>query len=267
MHSGIVPAAVSFIPSAEPLMANCSDRHAWESGLERDVSLLSDRERQVLALLARSQDAKSIARTLQLSVHTVNEQLRAARQKLGVSSSREAARLLLESESGAPKILGDRQFGIGEKSGGGVKSAQPGMRALLFIAGACLMILLALLALTLADEGRRAAPAAQPALPSVVATSPRNGGTIAPGPYLLSVTFDQPMMDGYSFVQKSPETAADCDYHATQSADRRTFTVRCTAAAGKHYEVWFNGPPYMNFRGSSGMTARPQQLLFSVRDR
>lgn len=221
----------------------------------------------MLALLARSHDAKSIARTLQLSVHTVNEQLRAARQKLGVSSSREAARLLLESDGNSPKILGDRQIGIGERPSGSVKPGQPGMRALLFIAGACLMILLALLALTLSEESHRAAPPAQPASPKVIATSPRNGSVIAPGPFLLSGTFDQPMIEGYSFVQMSPETMPACDFHASQSADRRSFTVRCTAVAGKHYEVWLNRPPYMNFRGLSGTSAEPQQLLFSVRSR
>lgn len=236
--------------------------------MDRNISLLSDRERQVLALLARSHDAKSIARTLQLSVHTVNEQLRAARQKLGVTSSREAARLLLESEGEAPKIFGDRDFGIGAPPAGGSKPALPGMRALLFIAGASLMILLALLALTLSGERNRAAAPAQSAMPTVVATNPRNGSVIAPGPYLLSVTFDQPMREGdYSIVQVSAQTAADCDPQATQSLDRRTFTVRCTAHAGKHYEVWFNRPPFMNFQGLSGVAAEPRQLLFSVGDR
>jgi TonB family protein len=49
-------------------------------------------------LLAQGHEAKSIASTLELSVHTVNERLRSARRKLGVSSSREAARLLLAQE-------------------------------------------------------------------------------------------------------------------------------------------------------------------------
>ncbi|MBW8742766.1 MAG: helix-turn-helix transcriptional regulator [Sphingomonas sp.] len=263
MHSGILLATVSFVPPGEPLTAYCgAPREQRECGLDRDIASLSDRERQVLALLARSYDAKSIARTLRISVHTVNEQLRAARQKLGVTSSREAARLLLESEGDTPKILGDRQIGIGTRDGGGPKSALPGMRALLFIAGAYLMILLALLALTLSEEGRHTGPAA----PTVIATSPGNGSVIAPGPYLLSVTFDQPMMEGdYSFVRISPETFPNCEHRAALSADRRTFSMRCTATAGRHYEVWFNRPPYMSFQGQSGLIAQPQQLLFSVR--
>jgi hypothetical protein len=52
--------------------------------------------------MVRGHDAKSIARSLDLSVHTINERLRDARRKLAVSSSREAARLLLEAEGDEP---------------------------------------------------------------------------------------------------------------------------------------------------------------------
>lgn len=72
---------------------------------------LTEREKQTLRLMGRGHDAKSMARHLGLSVHTVNERLRAARRKLSVSSSREAARLLLESESGHPDSLGDKVLG------------------------------------------------------------------------------------------------------------------------------------------------------------
>jgi DNA-binding CsgD family transcriptional regulator len=59
---------------------------------------LSDKEREVLRLLARGHDAKSAAAALDVSVHTVNERLRAARAKTGASSSRGAARLLADRE-------------------------------------------------------------------------------------------------------------------------------------------------------------------------
>lgn len=74
---------------------------------------LSEKEKQTLRLIVRGHDAKSIARSLDLSVHTINERLRDARRKMAVSSSREAARLLLAAEGGAtPDFLGDT--GIGE---------------------------------------------------------------------------------------------------------------------------------------------------------
>ena len=61
---------------------------------------LSEKEKQTLRLIVRGHDAKSIARSLDLSVHTINERLRDARRKMAVSSSREAARLLLAAEGG-----------------------------------------------------------------------------------------------------------------------------------------------------------------------
>lgn len=77
---------------------------------------LTDREKETLRLLLRGHDAKSSARALGLSVHTVNERLREARRKLGTTSSREAARLLLEAEQQTPQSLGDKD--LGDASGG-----------------------------------------------------------------------------------------------------------------------------------------------------
>jgi DNA-binding CsgD family transcriptional regulator len=77
---------------------------------------LSEKERQTLRLIVRGHDAKSVARSLGLSVHTINERLRDARRKLAVSSSREAARILLEAEGGlvappAPDLSVDATIG------------------------------------------------------------------------------------------------------------------------------------------------------------
>ncbi|WP_454761839.1 helix-turn-helix domain-containing protein [Caulobacter segnis] len=74
------------------------------------VHTLSEREKETLRLLLRGHDAKSAATALSLSVHTVNERLREARRKLGVGSSREAARLLAEVED--PNFSGDKLLGV-----------------------------------------------------------------------------------------------------------------------------------------------------------
>ena len=42
----------------------------------------TEKEKQTLRLIVRGHDAKSLARHLGLSVHTVNERLRDARRKL-----------------------------------------------------------------------------------------------------------------------------------------------------------------------------------------
>ena len=74
---------------------------------------LSEREIETLRLLLAGHDAKSVARTLGLSVHTVNDRLRDARRKLGVSSSREAARLIAKVEELGPQFSADKKIGVG----------------------------------------------------------------------------------------------------------------------------------------------------------
>jgi DNA-binding CsgD family transcriptional regulator len=79
--------------------------------MDADYATLTEKEKQTLRLLVSGHDAKSMARELGLSVHTVNERLRDARRKIGVSSSREAARLLREAEFNAPQSFGDTHLG------------------------------------------------------------------------------------------------------------------------------------------------------------
>jgi DNA-binding CsgD family transcriptional regulator len=58
------------------------------------VSALTDKELEVLRLLAGGHTVKSIATRLERSEASINERLRDARRKTGVGSSRELARLL-----------------------------------------------------------------------------------------------------------------------------------------------------------------------------
>lgn len=88
------------------------------------VETLSDKEKETLRLLLAGHDAKSMARHLGLSVHTVNERLRYARRKLSASSSREAARLLREAET-TPESLGDKTLGDARAGADGQQGRQP----------------------------------------------------------------------------------------------------------------------------------------------
>ena len=72
---------------------------------------LTEKEKQTLRLLVVGYDAKSMARHLGLSIHTINELLRDARRKMAVSSSREAARQLREAEQLTPDLLADKHLG------------------------------------------------------------------------------------------------------------------------------------------------------------
>lgn len=83
----------------------------YSFGMSQAHQSLTEKEKQTLRLVGTGYDAKSMARHLGLSVHTVNERLRDARRKLAVSSSREAARMLREAEAQAPEMLGDKALG------------------------------------------------------------------------------------------------------------------------------------------------------------
>ena len=86
---------------------------------------LTEKEKEMLRLMARGHDAKSAASALSLSVHTINERLRAARRKLAVTSSREAARLVLDREGEHHENLADKDLGEDPYAGSG---DQPGSR-------------------------------------------------------------------------------------------------------------------------------------------
>lgn len=98
--------------------------------MQHGYEALTEREKQTLRLMLRGHDAKSMARELDLSVHTINERLRYARRKLSVSSSREAARVLHEVEGPSPvsphdESLGDQALGEAAAMMGGASSANP----------------------------------------------------------------------------------------------------------------------------------------------
>ncbi|WP_294395172.1 DUF4019 domain-containing protein [uncultured Sphingomonas sp.] len=86
---------------------------------------LTEREKQALRLLLAGHDAKSMAGHLGLSVHTINERLREARRKLSVSSSKEAARMLRQSEDTDPERLGNISFGEASRAQAVECSDQP----------------------------------------------------------------------------------------------------------------------------------------------
>lgn len=137
--------------------------------MAQTVEALTEKEKATLRLLLAGHDAKSMARHLGLSVHTVNERLRYARRKLSASSSREAARLLHEAEAAAPQRIGDKGLGDAAVAPAGQQERQPEPGSLaippkLRPIGGIVMIssLLAVLALAASPQSapdRAAAPA------------------------------------------------------------------------------------------------------------
>ncbi|MEL6737570.1 MAG: hypothetical protein AAFO28_01465 [Pseudomonadota bacterium] len=75
------------------------------------LEILSERETTLLKLLGQGHTVKSAATITGETEYAANEVLRTARRKLGVASSREAARLLTENEDGSQENR-DGQIGI-----------------------------------------------------------------------------------------------------------------------------------------------------------
>ena len=76
--------------------------------MDARLKKLTEREKQALRLLLRGFDVKTCARELGVTSNTITERLRSARTKLGVTSSREAARILIKTEDTDPILYGDR---------------------------------------------------------------------------------------------------------------------------------------------------------------
>jgi DNA-binding CsgD family transcriptional regulator len=138
---------------------------------------LTEKEKQTLRLLLAGHDAKSMARHLGLSVHTVNERLRDSRRKLSASSSREAARLLRDAEAVSPQSLVDNQLGaaaisLAAENPGPSTASAPTRRQTVWIAGVIVMMSLALALFALSSAAPQAeapiALSAQAEIPAVL---------------------------------------------------------------------------------------------------
>lgn len=146
---------------------------------------LTEKEKQTLRLIVRGYDAKSLARRLGISVHTVNERLRHARRKMEVSSSREAARMLLDKEGEGPDFLAGKQMGAagpapGMGHGGAVADGlDPSPRRFWLIGGMLMSLVLAALALTsLSHVAEPAARSSQKAPVDAGAPAAEVGGEV-----------------------------------------------------------------------------------------
>jgi DNA-binding CsgD family transcriptional regulator len=113
----------------------------WQLCRKRDVSSdppsvtgqlaqLTQQERVTLQLLGEGHTAKSIAVLTGRSLSSVNESLRRARQKAGVGSSRELARLLID------KKIVDEQIGLSSST-----DEKASRRFFWIVAGALIMII------------------------------------------------------------------------------------------------------------------------------
>lgn len=134
--------------------------------MDQGYDALTEKERETLRLMVRGHDAKSMARELSLSVHTINDRLRSARRKLGVTSSREAARLVFEQEGTAPENLAGKELGSARPGPPSDPSdhSKPVHSRTVWIGGSALMLTIALAAaLALGGQSETDRPFGDPA--------------------------------------------------------------------------------------------------------
>jgi DNA-binding CsgD family transcriptional regulator len=185
------------------------------------LAALTEKEKQTLRLIVRGHDAKSIARALDLSVHTINERLRDARRKMAVSSSREAARLLLAAEGGhvTPETLGDTPIGEDPRAVSADQDPAPIVgagrrtrRSRIIIGGFIMTFALGLLALT--------------TLPFNTAAPVTVAATSAPTLAALSDTPNAQVVDAArAFLTLIEQKNWEASYAATGTAFRKLNTL------------------------------------------
>ncbi|WP_347303638.1 DUF4019 domain-containing protein [Croceibacterium sp. TMG7-5b_MA50] len=198
---------------------------------QKTLTALSEKEKETLRLIVRGHDAKSIARDLDISVHTINERLRGARRKLEVSSSREAARLLPEAESvnlpAMPKTHGHTPIAaddiriapdhlpasIDDAAGRADRSTRT------FLGVALMIVALGLLALTTLPQ--TAAPTDTAATPAIV-QSPRDPAIVDAALRFLQLVDTGRWNDSYEATGAAFRELNTADIWATTSERVRT---------------------------------------------
>lgn len=90
---------------------------------------LNENEKAALRLLLQGHDAKTAAQEIGVTPNVINERLRSARQKLQVTSSKAAARMLAEHEGYDPKNFVPKNIGIAPKRQPSAIYPLPGQQA------------------------------------------------------------------------------------------------------------------------------------------
>lgn len=216
------------------------------------VRALTEKEKQTLRLLLAGHDAKSMARALDLSVHTVNERLRDARRKLSVSSSKAAARMLHDAEGAAPETLGDKCIGDAPFAAAVQHGAEPSAWSFAtsrkaWAIGGLAMISLAALALALTaapDTAQEGAAAPAPATGAQAAPAARSSAPEAALRFLA-------LVDAGNW----PESWA-----ATASSFRRANTVEAWQSASLEARVPLGRVLSRTLTGDESIPAPPAGL-------
>jgi hypothetical protein len=101
--------------------------------------------------------------------------------------------------------------------------------------------------------------------PKLVKSFPAAGQAIAPGILVLSVTFDQPMLNAaFDLTSASGAEPLACLKTPRLLDDKKTFVLLCTAEPGKTYRLALNAAPQGGFQNESEHRAAPSTVAFTT---
>ncbi len=190
---------------------------------------LTEKEKETLRLLLGGHDAKSIARHLGLSVHTIHERLRDARRKMAVSSSREAARLLHRIEGQDHELLGDKRIGddrptmAAQSDRQTISSTGDWRRAAWIAGGLAMTISLALLAMLAQSGTNVSAGNGQTAAPPLIArTSSSEAAATEAARHFLALLDHDDWAGSWKATHKSFQMLNTVEWWAQTSQSVRT---------------------------------------------
>jgi DNA-binding CsgD family transcriptional regulator len=241
--------------------------------MTHSLDRLSDRERELLIMLAQGHTAKTIASVRDLSVNVVNEQLRSARRKTGAMSSRELARVVVAQAGARTPKLCDKKIELERMAAAnpslndegiaiGARTARRIWRMAMSI---CVLVLAGLLAqqsvTQAAKPGEQAAqisaspmPAADPdvvyqvlflrdgeylASPTMAGQYGREVRLELPNAMRVIVSAEAPDNEGRSFATARMSLFTDGDWR-----DVRTMSMRAVLTATPSLEYSVEGTPY-----------------------
>lgn len=106
----------------------------------------------------------------------------------------------------------------------------------------------------------RGAPAGRP---RIVATVPRSGDVVPPGPLTVSLTFDQPMNCGWAMRYDSHKDHCD-QVGVWDIPARRTWSMKCVFGPTREIELDYGDVKGNGFNALSGPLAVPMTVKFST---
>ncbi len=116
-----------------------------------------------------------------------------------------------------------------------------------------------------ATEGVPASESAWMTAPTVVSMTPKNGAKVSPSLSELSVTFDQAMGAGFSWV-RGIGNFPKLEGKPSWSEDKKTCSVAASLEPGTPYRFSLNREGYVNFQNSGGVPLKPVIWEFTTKE-